>query len=300
METPKISSAFGYTYQYAEVMGSKMAYVDTGPAVSDTTFVYLHGNPTSAYLWRNVIPYNQLIFRSIALDLIGMGCSDKPPNLAYKIADHVEYVEGFLDAILPTGRVVLVLHDWGAAIGLEWARRHQDRVGALVLMEFPYPIATWEDFPEAAREIFQQFRDAETGRKLLVEENFFIEKFLPQMIVRQMGDDELARYREPFVSPSSRKPVWRFPNEFPVEGSPSDVHDLMMAGQRWLLGSQLPKLIFYGTPGGLIPENKARWYAENTANVTTIGIGPGLHYLQEDNPHLIGRSINQWTSELRL
>lgn len=178
-------------------------YIDTGEASNDTA-VFLHGNPTSSYLWRNIIPYVASKARCIAPDLVAMGCSRKP-SITYRFTDHARYLYGFLDAIVPEGNVVLVIHDWSSALGLDWPVRHQDRVSGIVLMEFITPLH-WDVFPKQARAAFKAFWSPQTGRKMLIEENAFIESILPSSVMRKLDDAEMNHYREPFKSAASREP----------------------------------------------------------------------------------------------
>ena len=198
-----------------EVLGSQMAYVEAGEG---PVVLFQHGNPTSSYLWRNVIPHVAPHARCIAPDLIGMGASDKP-NIAYRVEDQARYFEAFIEA-LNLKDLVLVLHDWGSALGLDWARRHEDRVRGLALMEFIYPIPTWLDIDSRSAEAFRGFR-SDRGRNLLIEENRFIEQVLPGGVVRGLTDEEMQAYREPFLDLGSREPVYRFPNELPIAGAPA-------------------------------------------------------------------------------
>jgi haloalkane dehalogenase len=296
MEQPEISADFNYVHREVDVLDSKMAYVDTGEA-SGKTVVFLHGNPTSSYLWRNIIPHVASKARCIAPDLIGMGRSGKP-SIEYCLADHARYLGAFLEAIVPDGPIILVIHDWGSALGLDWARHHYDRVSGIVLMEFITHLR-WDDFPEQPRAAFKAFRSPETGRKLLIEDNAFIESILPTGIVRKLNDVEMDRYREPFKTPASREPVYRWPNEIPIEGSPADVVEVAEKYHEWLLNTDTPILLFWATPGALIPEKAAAWYASTLKNVRSVGVGPGVHYIQEDNPHLIGREIAEWLPPIK-
>jgi haloalkane dehalogenase len=296
MEQKEISPDFNYVHREVDVLDSKMAYVDTGEA-SNINVVFLHGNPTSSYLWRNIIPHVASNARCIAPDLIGMGRSGKPA-IDYRFADHSRYLSALLNTILPEGDVVLVIHDWGSALGLDWARRHQDRVSGIALMEFITPLR-WDVFPEEARAAFKAFRSPETGRKLLIDENAFIESILPTSIIRKLTDTEMDYYREPFRSAASREPLYRWPNELPIEGSPADVVEIVEKYHEWLLNTDIPKLLFWASPGGLIPEKAAEWYASTLKNVHSIGTGLGVHYVQEDNPHLIGREIAEWLPTIK-
>ena len=231
--------------------------------------------------------------RCVAPDLIGMGDSDKLPGSEYRIADHARYLEAFLDAVVPAGKVALVLHDWGSALGFDWGRRHADRLAGLAFMEFCYPWKSWDVFPAALRDIFHVLRSP-AGRKLAIDENFFVEQVLPGGIRRKLGEAEMGRYRAPFLDPATREPLYRFANEVPIAGEPADVYARVEAYHDWLLGSDLPKLFFWSHPGQVIPEELAAWYAQHLPNTRSVDLGPGLHYVQEDNPHLIGRELAAW------
>lgn len=275
-----------------EVLGSRIAYVDVGrgPVV-----LFQHGNPTSSYLWRNVIPHVAPHARCIAADLIGMGASDKP-DIAYRVADQARYFEAFIDT-LHLDDVVLVLHDWGSALGLDWARRHEERVRGLTLMEFIWPIPTWLDVGPKGAETFQAFR-SEQGRKLLIEENRFIEQILPGGVIRELTAPEMAAYRKPFLDPASREPVYRFPNELPVAGAPTDIWAMAQAYYTWLLESEIPKLLFWADPGSFISPKRAAWLERRLKNCTSVALGAGRHFVQEDHPDLIGAKIADWLPSL--
>jgi haloalkane dehalogenase len=203
--------------EFERALTGMLAYAEAGDG---PVVLFQHGNPTSSYLWRNVIPHVAPHARCIAPDLIGMGASDKP-NIAYRVEDQARYFEAFVE-VLNLKDIVLVLHDWGSALGLDWARRHEDRVRGLALMEFIYPIPTWLDIGPKGAEVFRGFR-SDQGRKLLIEENRFIEQNLPGGVVRKLTDEEMTAYRKPFLDPASREPVYRFPNELPIAGAPADV-----------------------------------------------------------------------------
>ncbi len=288
-----ISSDFPFTKRKVKVLDSEMAYVDVGNSPG-VTVVFLHGNPTSSYLWRNVIPHVAAKARCVAADLIGTGDSGKLPGSEYRYAEHARYVAAFLDAVVPDGKVVLVLHDWGSILGFDWGRQHQGRLAGLAFMEFGRPWKTWADFPESGREVFRALRSPATGRKMCIDDNFFIEQFLPGAVVRKLGEAEMNHYRAPFVDPASREPLYRWPNDAPIAGEPADVDRVLDAAHGWLLANDLPKLLFWGRPGVIITEDLAAWYTEHLHNSRTVDLGPGLHYLQEDNPHQIGREIAAW------
>ena len=279
-------------FRYLDVLGSRIAYVESGegPAV-----LFQHGNPTSSYLWRDIIPHVAGQARCIAPDLVGMGPSDKP-DIGYRVEDHARYFEALLDA-LDIKDLVLVLHDWGSALGLDWARRHPDRVRGIVLMEFIWPMPTWLDMSPKGAEAFRGFR-SHAGRKLLIENNLFIERVLPGGVVRQLTEEEVAAYRAPFGDPSTREPLYRFPNELPIAGAPADVWAMAEAYHEWLLRTDIPKLFFWADPGGLISPARAAFLESKLKACRTVPLGSGRHYVQEDHADLIGSEIAKWLSEL--
>lgn len=294
---PEISAQNPFTTQYVSIHGSRMAYIDTNETHNlNATAVFLHGNPTSSYIWRNIIPHVMPKIRCVAPDLIGMGSSDKP-DLSYRFEDHVRYLDAFIDAVVPKGRVILVLQDWGSALGLHWARRHEERVAGIAFMEFMRPFHSWEDLgSEQGQAVFKAFRAKETGRKMLVEDNMFLTTILPGGVVRGLSAEEMAHYAAPYATEKSREPVYRWPNEIPIEGTPEDVYELVQQYHDWLLGSKMPKLLFWADPGALVREKEVQWYSKNLRNLETVFLGKGLHYLQEDHPHQIGEAIAAFVS----
>jgi len=292
--TLDISADFPFESNYTDVHGSKIHYVDEGEG---DPILFLHGNPTSSYLWRNIIPYVSSQGRRIAPDLIGMGKSDKP-DIEYRFFDHVKYVEGFIDQ-MSLSNITLVVHDWGSALGFHYAMRHENNVKAIAFMEAILMRApSWEMFPDDFQGIFKSFRTPEIGWDLIVNKNFFVEKILPGGVIRKLTQEEMDHYREPFRDPDSRKPVWRWPNEIPIEGEPADVAKAVGAYNEWLQRSDLPKLLFHATPGAIMPAPLVDWCRQNLRNLKTVDIGPGIHFLQEDNPHLIGSELANWCSSL--
>jgi haloalkane dehalogenase len=282
---------------YADVLGAKMAYVDQGKGNADTPVaLFLHGNPTSSFLWRNVIPHIAPQVRCIAPDLIGFGDSDKP-DIAYRVEDHARYLQAFIE-VLELNDVILVVHDWGSALGLDWARRHPERVRGLALMEFLAPMPTWLDLHAQPYEFFKTFRDPAIGRSLIVEHNAFIEKGLPGGIGRQLSEDEMNEYRRPFPTPKDREPIYRFPNELPIAGTPADVYAMAVAYHAWLLETPTPKIFFHAAPGIFIPPERAKFYRSNLKACRSVDLGWGLHYLQEDHPDVIGKEIAAWLPTL--
>lgn len=286
----QIAADFGFESRFIEVHGSKMHYIDEGEG---DPILFLHGNPTSSYLWRNIVPYMTSLGRTIAPDLIGMGRSDKP-DLEYRFVDHSRYLERFIEA-LGLERITLVVHDWGSALGFHYAQRHEANLKAMAFMEaILMPIESWSQMPDKFQRIFKQFRTPDIGWELIVDQNFFVERILPASIVRQLSAEEMNRYREPYTETASRKPLWRWPNEIPIEGEPSDVVEIVSAYSQWLQQTALPKLMFYATPGALMTQPVVAWAERNLKKLQSVDTGPGIHFLQEDNPHLIGAALASW------
>ena len=285
----EISAGMPYESKFVEVEGSRIHYVEEG---SGDPVLFIHGNPTSCYLWRNVMPHLASDARCLALDLIGMGRSDKP-ELDYRLVDHARYVDGFI-AALGLERLTLVLHDWGSALGFHYARRHEENVRGIAFMEGIVRPLTWDEWPRTVRGVFQQFRTPEVGWDLVVNRNAFVEQVLPGAIVRKLSDVEMARYREPFIEPAARRPVWRWPNEIPVDGEPADVTALVGEYSAWLGVSSVPKLLLHAQPGAILRKDLVAWCRDHVRNLTTVDIGPGLHFVQEDRPHEIGEALGTW------
>lgn len=291
--TQSISTDFPFKSNFIEVHGSKIHYVDEG--LGDP-ILFLHGNPTSSYLWRNVIPHVTSEGRCIAPDLIGMGKSDKP-DIEYRFFDHVKFVEGFIKR-MNLKNITLVVHDWGSALGFHYAMRHESNIKGIAFMEFIRPVLSWDEFSPQGTELFKAFRTPEVGWDLIVNKNTFIEQVLPSSVVRKLSEEEMNRYREPFKNLNDRKPIWCWPNEIPIEGKPVDVVTAVEAYHAKLLQSDLPKLFFYAKPGALISLPTAQWYEDHLKNLKSVNIGAGTHCLQEDNPHLIGSELVNWYRNL--
>ena len=305
MAEKNISPNFPFTLQRVKVLDAEMAYVDTAPNPTSQekekpVLLFLHGNPTSSYLWRNIIPHVSNQTRCIAPDLIGMGASDKLPHLSYRFIDHALYLDEFISTIIPrTQAVVPVLHDWGSGLGFHWARRHAYRIAGLAFMEFVKPMS-WKHYGPAEG-LFRAIRGPpDVGRKLVIEENFFVDKLLAGGVMRGLTEEEMEHYRAPYIEPSSREPLYRWPNEIPVEGEPKDVAAIVETYHAWLLKTEVPKLFFHATPGAIINEELASYYMETLKNVTSVNIGAGQHWLQEENPHLIGAELAKWMHQVIL
>jgi len=277
------------------VLGSTMAYREAGNPDAPVA-LFLHGNPTSSYLWRNVIPLVAPTAHCIAPDLIGFGQSGKP-DIEYRFADHVRYLDAFL-ANAGISSAFVIAHDWGTALAFHLGARRPEFIRGLAFMEFLRPMPTWEDFPAIARETFQKVRTPGVGEKMILEGNAFVEGVLPSAIVRKLTDEEMAVYRAPFPTPESRRPTWRFPNELPIAGEPADVHSTLEKAHRALAHSSYPKLLFAGNPGALVSPTFAESFAKGLKNCRVVQLGSGIHYLQEDNAEVIGATVNEWLIDL--
>lgn len=289
MTTKNISSKFPFEPKYIEINGSNIHYIDEG---NGDPILFIHGNPTSSYLWRNIIPYLTPYGRCIALDLIGMGKSDKP-DINYRFVDHVSYVEGFIEK-MKLENITLVVHDWGSALGFNYAMHHEDNIKGLAFMEAILKPVTWDSFPKGFKMGFKLFRTPVIGWLMIVGMNIFVEQILPKAIVRELTEAEKNHYREPYKNLMARKPLWRWPNEIPIEGNPPDVAGMVQKYCQKLQASELPKVLFLAHPGGLITSTMVEWCKQNLKNLKTVDIGPGIHYIQEDNPQLIGSELAQW------
>jgi haloalkane dehalogenase len=276
----------------ADVLGISMSYVDTG---SGDPVVFLHGNPTSSYLWRNVIPHVSDIRRALAPDLIGMGHSDAAPDGGYRFSDHVRYLDGWFDTVLPEGQLTLVLHDWGSALGFHWASRHPDRVNGIVYMEAMVTPLLWADFTGRREEIFRAMR-SEQGEPLVLEQNLFVERFLPGGVLRTLDEAEMQAYRAPFPTPGSRRPTLVFPREIPIDGTPADVASTVEAYGQWLAHADLPKLLISAEPGAILT-GRALEVARSLPNQREVSVR-GVHFVQEDSPHEIGAAIREFVLHL--
>ncbi len=278
------------TLPQINVLGSHMAYREAGDPGSPVA-LFLHGNPTSSYIWRHIIADVAGVAHCLAPDLIGFGQSGKP-DIDYRFCDHVRYLDAFVDA-MGISSVYLVAQDWGTALAFELAARRPDLVKGLAFMEFIRPMANWDDFhqkPEA-RKAFQNFRTAGLGEKLIMEGNVFVEKVLPGSVMRTLTDEEMTNYREPFPTPESRKPTWRLPNELPIAGEPADVWAVLENAHRALQQSTYPKTLFVGTPGALVSPDFGRSFSRTLQNCKLVELGSGAHYLQEDHPREIASGV---------
>ncbi len=287
-----ISSAFPYQKKKLTVDGQTMAYVEVGEG---DPIVLLHGNPTSSYLWRNIIPHLSGLGRCIAPDLIGMGDSDKLPNPgpeSYRFVEHRHYLDELLDQLGVTERVVLVVHDWGSGLGLDWANRHREAVAGIAYMEAIVRPVSWDEWPDAARGVFQGFRSP-AGEEMVLDKNVFVERVLPGSIIRTLDEAEMAEYRRPFLTlGEDRRPTLTWPRQIPIEGEPADVVAIATAYAEWLSESPVPKLLVNSEPGAILT-GPALEFCRTWPNQREVTVA-GNHFLQEDSPDEIGTAIADW------
>jgi len=291
-----ISAEERYAKRSISVKGLAMACVDEG---AGAPIVFLHGNPTSSYLWRNIIPHLAGQGRCIAPDLLGMGDSQKLPQSgpeSYTFAQHREYLDLLLDELQLGSEVTLVVHDWGSALGFDWANRHRERVKGIAYMEALVAPVTWAQWPKPMRQLFQAFRSP-AGEKLVLEQNIFVEQVLPQSVLRGLGEAEMAVYRRPFAEAGeSRRPTLTWPRQIPIEGEPAEVVRIVSDYSAWLSQSPLPKLFVNAKPGAIL-RGELRELCRSWPNTTEVAV-PGTHFIQEDSPEEIGRAISEWLREI--
>jgi haloalkane dehalogenase len=280
-----ISANDPYERRHAAVLDTEIAYVDTG---AGDPVVFLHGNPTSSYLWRNVIPEVELHARCLAPDLVGMGDSGPAPDGSYRFADHARYLDAWFDALLPTQSVTLVGHDWGSVLGFYWARRHPERVRGLAYMEAIVRPVSWEEWPEDARGIFRGMR-SEKGEDLVLQRNVFVERILPSSVLRGLTEEEMDVYRRPYVTEESRSPTLAWPRELPIDGEPEDVVRIVDDYSGWLKESDAPKLFVNAEPGSILT-GAQREFCRSWKNQEEVTVS-GAHFLQEDSPRQIGEAV---------
>ena len=280
-----ISANDPYERRHAAVLDTEIAYVDTG---AGDPVVFLHGNPTSSYLWRNVIPEVEPHARCLALDLVGMGDSGPAPDGSYRFADHARYLDAWFDALLPTQSVTLVGHDWGSVLGFYWARRHPERVRGLAYMEAIVRPVSWEEWPEEARGIFRGMR-SEKGEDLVLQRNVFVERILPSSVLRGLTEEEMDVYRRPYVTEEYRRPTLAWPRELPIDGEPEEVVRIVDDYSGWLKESDVPKLFVNAEPGSILT-GAQREFCRSWKNQEEVTVR-GAHFLQEDSPREIGEAV---------
>lgn len=300
VDTTIISAAYDFAPHYTEVLGSRMHYVDE-PGHGPETFVLLHGQPTWSYLWRNVIPHLKARGRVIAPDLIGMGRSDQP-DIDYTLTEHVQYINHFINQ-LDANDIILVIHDWGSALGFNYANTFPDKVKGVVFMESIVAPAPVEQIPPSFRPVLEVSFTGEqgdttqgTGWRFNAIDNQFINEVLPQLTLRPLEEAVLDRYRAPYPTVASRKVVWQWPRQVPLigQGPAENITLVQDYFENYLTQNEVPKLFLYATPGLLGNAGTADFLETIMPNLTSVGIGPGLHFVQEDQPHRIGIEINEW------
>ena len=287
-----MSAADPHPRRRVRVLDTEMAYVDTG---AGDPVVFLHGNPTSSYLWRNVIPHVVPSARCLAPDLVGMGDSGRAPDGSYRFVDHARYLDAWFDS-LALDRVTLVVHDWGSALGFHWARRHPERVRGVAYMEALVRPVTWDEWPDIARKVFQAMRSP-AGEEMVLVKNVFVERILPASVLRGLTEAEMAVYRRPYLVPGeSRRPTLTWPRQIPIDGEPADVVAIVDAYARWLATSDLPKLFVNAEPGVILtgaPREFCRaWPSQEEITVR------GSHFVQEDSPREIGEAVTRFIARL--
>lgn len=282
-----------YSYDTVDVLDAQMAHIDTaGPGAP---IVFLHGNPTSSYLWRNVIPHMEELGRCLAPDLLGFGRSAPMPSGTYRFPEYIEYMEAWFSIVVPDQPVTLVLHDWGAALGFDWARRHPDRVRGICYGEAMVQPRRMTDLPEGYRKRFIYMRSEDGFREALAE-NFFINTVFTNGIIRKLSDEEFAAYAERFTSPEAIVPTVQLPCEIAFDGEPADNHEIIAAYAEWLSNAGVPKL-FVNTTAGHALTGRNREFCRSWPNQVEITVA-GKHYYQEDSPHELGRALANWYATL--
>ena len=289
-----ISAVDPHERHRVRVLDSEMTYVDVGRG---DPIVFLHGNPTSSYLWRNVIPHVTGQGRCLAPDLIGMGASGPAPAGSYRFVDHARYLDAWFEALGLARDVTVVGHDWGSALGFHWAARFPERVKALAYMEALVRPLTWAEWPENARGIFQGMRSS-SGESIVLDKNVFVERILPGSVLRRLGDDEMRAYRGPFLTPGeSRRPTLTWPREIPMEGEPADVVAIVENYGRWLATTTTPKLFVNAEPGSILV-GAQREFCRSWPNQREVTVR-GSHFVQEDSPAEIGQALAAFLEDIQ-
>ena len=292
-----VSAAPFAAKKFATVNGKRMAYIDEGEG---DAIVFQHGNPTSSYLWRNVMPHCKGLGRLIACDLIGMGDSDKLDQSGpgrYTYAEQRDYLFALWDQIGLGNKVILVIHDWGSALGFDWANAHRERVQGIAYMEGIVTPVTWDDWPDNAKRAFQGFR-SDSGDEMILQKNIFVERVLPGSVMRKMSDEEMAVYRQPFLNPGEdRRPTLTWPRQIPIEGEPADVVKVVADYSAWLARSDMPKLFVNAEPGSILV-GRQRELCRKWPNQTEVTV-KGTHFIQEDSPDEIGTAVADFVRKIR-
>ena len=274
-----------------------MSYIDEGEG---DAIIFQHGNPTSSYLWRNVMPHLEGQGRLIACDLIGMGDSEKLTNSgpdSYNYFEHRDFLFTLLEELNIGKQVVFVIHDWGSALGFDWSFQNQDRVQGIAYMEGIVKPVTWDEWPENATKVFQGFR-SEAGESMVLDKNIFVERVLPSSIMRELSEEEMDEYRRPFLNPGEdRRPTLSWPRQIPIQGEPKEVVEVVENYSKWLYSSDLPKLFINADPGSILT-GKQREFCRSWPNQEEVTV-KGTHFMQEDSPDEIGKAVSRFVSKLR-
>ena len=278
--------------QKISINNKNIAYAESG---SGDPIIFLHGNPTSSYLWRNITPHLESQGRCICIDLIGMGDSDKldnPDENSYQFEEHYHYVNAAIESLTNGENITFVIHDWGSALGFNWCYHNPDSVKGIAYMEAIVKEMTWEDWRDEAKGIFQGFR-SDAGESLVLEKNYFVERVLPGSIIRRLRDEEIEEYRRPFLTPGEdRRPTLSWPREIPIEGQPANVCKIVNQYAEWMQTNDIPKLFINAEPGAIIT-GRIRDFCRSWKNQTEVTV-KGIHFIQEDSPDDIGKAISTW------
>ncbi|HIA93114.1 MAG TPA: haloalkane dehalogenase [Gammaproteobacteria bacterium] len=278
--------------QKISINNKNIAYAESG---SGDPIIFLHGNPTSSYLWRNITPHLESQGRCICIDLIGMGDSDKldnPDENSYQFEEHYHYVNAAIESLTNGENTTFVIHDWGSALGFNWCYHNPDSVKGIAYMEAIVKEMTWEDWRDEAKGIFQGFR-SDAGESLVLEKNYFVERVLPGSIIRRLRDEEIEEYRRPFLNPGEdRRPTLSWPREIPIEGQPANVCKIVNQYAEWMQTNDIPKLFINAEPGA-ITTGRIRDFCRSWKNQTEVTV-KGIHFIQEDSPDDIGKAISTW------
>jgi haloalkane dehalogenase len=293
MQIQRVNAEDDHPRRRTRVLDTEMSYVETGHG---DPIVFLHGNPTSSYLWRNIIPYLGGQGRCLAPDLVGMGQSGRSPSAAYRFVDHARYLDAWFEAVGATRDVTLVLHDWGSALGFHRAFRHPGQVKAIAYMEAILQPRRWSEFPSGRDAMFRAMR-SQDGERLVLDENFFIETVLPKSILRKLSAAEMDAYRAPFRDREARLPLLIWPRELPIEGEPADVVAIVTQYGEWLSGSKLPKLLISAEPGAILV-GRALEFCRTWRNQHEVKVR-GIHFIQEDSPAEIGAALQGFMQNVR-
>lgn len=289
------STVKGPSSQYVTVKGSRMHYVEVG---SGDPILFLHGIPTSSYVWRWVMPNVARYGRCIAPDFIGMGQSDKP-NIAYRIFDHIAYIDAFIDA-LKLKNVTLVMHGWGSVVGFDYARRHEKNIKALAFYESHLqPITQWNQLSLPVQQLATLLERPDASYRAVVNQNYFIEKLLPRSVVRPLSETEMSRYRAPFLTPESRKPLWQYVNELPLGKNTGEVGSLIKTYSDWLQKTNLPKLLLYAVPGFMTTIDDVMWAKNHLSHLHIASLDDAMHLAQESVPRQFSDAFTSWYKTLK-